>query len=97
MSNLPLLLPSESKVLNHIEMCRDGHDQLIQSTRHIAEATSLSPRTVRRVIDRLNELQLIKTDIGTRTRPSQHRVLGRIAAGADRPPSHANAAKAGAR
>lgn len=47
----------------------------VASSREIAASTGLSRRTVQPAIDRLNELQFIRTLTGAPTRPSEHFIL----------------------
>ena len=63
---------SERKVLDHIAMCCDSRRRLVQSVRHIGEATFLCHKSVQKAIDRLNELQLIRTLTGSPNRTSEH-------------------------
>ena len=70
------LTPAQRKVLAHIAGYCDDRRRMSQSTRHMAEATGLSRRTIQPAIDRLNELQFIYTRVGRRwIGPSTHFLL----------------------
>jgi DNA-binding GntR family transcriptional regulator len=69
------LTRAQRKVLADIELFSDRQNRAVLSSRGLAETTGLSRRTVQAAIDRLNELQLIRTVTGTRTRPSEHRLV----------------------
>lgn len=70
------LTRAQFTVLAFLQSRRDPGTQIARaSSREIALATELSRRTVQPAINRLNELQLIKTLCGCPTRPSEHTLL----------------------
>jgi DNA-binding MarR family transcriptional regulator len=92
------LTPAQKKVLAHIEICKDSHDRLIQSTREIAEGTNISQSAVLRALAGLNDLQLIWTTPGTPKRPSEHSLLfGSVRLGREPGSVHRRATAGGSR
>ena len=76
---IPVLTRSERKVLADLQLLQNKSGKATLSSRNLAELTGLSGCGVRKAIDRLNELQLIKTYTGSvNHRPSEHTVLWQV-------------------
>jgi DNA-binding MarR family transcriptional regulator len=72
---LSQLTKSQRKVLVELELASGTGACARISTRQLVHLTGLTRPTVKAAIDRLNELQLIRSFIPPRPRPSEHTLL----------------------
>ena len=73
----PTLKRAERKVLADLLLFRDSRNLAVISTRQLTQTTGIPQTSIRRAIDRLNELQLIRTVGGDVTGPGRHVVTVR--------------------
>jgi hypothetical protein len=69
------LTRAQRKVLADLDLFSDGKEQVVISSRKLAETTGLSRPTVLAALEQLNELRVIQTLHGGPRRASSHRLL----------------------
>ena len=69
------LTRAQHRVLAYLAEQRNAADIAARSSREIAQALGLSRRTVQNAVNKLNDLDCLRTWSGSRTSPSEHTVL----------------------